>query len=143
MQEWIPTPEELFFDWYRANVIPRGKIEIVECNARIAYHDSEQEAVKVITPAPVFVSTLMAGNYIRHARVCREDRGRPVLEGTGELMPAMTYDEAIAFVIWKDMPRGVNHFAILTTDDLPRIDGCIDKARKFRAAWRLKEQEAA
>lgn len=142
MREWMPNPEELHFDWWRANILTRH-LEPVDCPARIAFHDATQEPVKIITPAPRYIAALMAGNYIRHARVAREDLGRPVHEGTGELMPAMTYDEAIAFVIWKDMPRGVNHFAILTTDDLPRIDGCIDKARKFRAAWRLKEQEAA
>ncbi len=138
MREWIPTPEELHFDWWRANILTRN-LAPVECDARIAYHDASQEAVKVITPAPRFIAALMAGNYICHARVCREDRGRPVLEGTGELMPAMTYDEAVAFVAWKDMPRGVNHYSILTTDDLPRIDGCIDRARKLRGAWRLEE----
>lgn len=138
MREWTPTPEELHFDWWRANVLTRD-LAPVACDAHIAFHDGSQEAVKIITPAPRFIAALMAGNYIRHARVAREERGRPVLEGTGELQPAMSYDEAVAFVAWKDMPRGVNHYEVLTTDDLPRIDGDIDRARKFRAAWRLQE----
>jgi hypothetical protein len=138
MREWTPSREELAEDWYRANILSR-EVEPVECLARIAYHDSDQEAVKVITPAPRFIGILMAGGYVRHVRVAREEDGAPVYEGTGEIMPAMSYDEAVAFVAWKDMPRGVNHFQILTTDDLPRIGGSIDNARKFRAAWRLKE----
>lgn len=113
----------------------------VECNTRIAYHDAEQEAVKVITPTPRFMAALMAGGYVLRQRVVGEcpETGLPMFEGDGERMGAMTYDEAVAFVAWKDMPRGVNHFEIMTTDDLPRIDGDIDRARKLRGAWRLKE----
>lgn len=138
MREWTPTPEELHVDWYRANVMSRN-VEPVECNTRIAFHDDSQEAVKVITPAPRFIATLMAGGYVRHARVCREEAGRPVLEGTGEIMGPMSYDEAIEFLLWKDLPRGVNNYSIMTTDDLPRIRGDIDLARKFRNAWRLEQ----
>lgn len=113
----------------------------VECNTRIAYHSPAQDAVHVITPTPRYMAALMAGGYVLCERVvgaCPET-GLPMFEGDGEIMEAMSYDEAIAFVIWKDMPRGVNHFEIMTTDDLPRIDGDIDRARKFRNAWRLQE----
>lgn len=138
MREWQPSPEELHVDWLRANVWSRH-LDPVACDARIAYHDGTQEAVKVITPAPRFIAALMAGGYIRRARWLRDEGGRPVLEGSGELMGPMSYDDAVAFVAWKDMPRGVNRYSIMTTDDLPRIDGCIDRARKFRAAWQLEE----
>lgn len=113
----------------------------VDCPHRIVFHDSTQEAVRVISPTPRFIAALMAGGYVLRERVVDQcsETGLPIFEGTGEIMEPMSYDEAIAFVVWKDMPRGVNHFQIMTTDDLPRVDGSIDKARMFRAAWRLKE----
>lgn len=140
MKRWTAALDELREDFERMERAHRA-LPPVPCNARIAFHDIDQEAVKVITPAPRFIAALMAGGYIRRKRcigAC-EQTGRPIFEGSNEIMDAMTHDEAVAFVAWKDMPAGCNHFAILTTDDLPRIDGCIDKARKFRAAWRLEE----
>jgi len=113
----------------------------VPCDHRIAYHTPQQDAVHVITPTARYMAALMAGGYVLNERVvgtCPET-GLPIMEGSGEIMGPMSYDEALAFVIWKDMPAGVNHFQILTTDDLPRVGGSIDNARKLRAAWRLKE----
>lgn len=138
MRQWIPTPEEMATDWYRANILSRH-LKPVECNARIAYHDATQEALKIIIPAPRFMAALMHGGFIRMQRNVEDVDGRPVLEGTRAIMGPMTYAEAVAFVAWKDMPRGVNHYEIITTDDLPRISGSADKARKQRAAWRLLE----
>lgn len=140
MTEWVATLEELREDFALMEQAHRA-LAPVPCNVRIAFHDSDQDAVKVITPAPRFVAALMAGGYIRHKRVVGqcEQTGRPIFEGSNEVMDAMTHDEAVAFVAWKDMPAGCNNFAIMTTDDLPRIDGCIDKARTFRAAWRLEQ----
>lgn len=136
---WVATLEELRGDFARMEQAHRA-LAPVSCDARIAFHDNDQEAVKVITPAPRFIAALMAGGYIRHKRVVGqcEQTGRPIFEGSNEIMDAMTHDEAVAFVAWKDMPRGTNRYTILHTDDLPRIDGCIDKARKFRNAWVLE-----
>ncbi len=139
---WVATLKELRQD-HAMMEAAHNALEPVECEARIVYHDNTQEAVKVITPAPRFIAQLMAGGYTRRVRCIGAcpDTGRPVMEGSGEVMGAMAYDEAVAFVAWKDIPAGCNHFAIMTTDDLPRIDGCIDRARKLRAAWRLKLEE--
>ena len=141
MTEWVATREELRSDFMLMEEA-HNRLSPVECNHRIAFHDGTQEAVKVITPAPRFVAQLMAGGYTRHKRcigAC-EQTGLPMFEGTNEIMSAMTYDQPVEYVAWRDMPRGTNHFTILHTDDLPRIDGDIDKARKFRNAWRLEMQ---
>ncbi|KFC74497.1 hypothetical protein FG93_01083 [Bosea sp. LC85] len=136
----VATRQELRADFARMEAAHQA-LAPVPCDHRIAYHDETQEAVKVMTPAPRFIAALMAGGFVRRVRCIGDDpvSGAPVLEGSGELMGPMSYDEAVAFVAWKDMPPGTNHFQILHTDDLPRIGGSIDKARKFRAAWRLKE----
>lgn len=140
MKRWTATLQELREDHDRMERAHHA-LAPVFCAARIAFHDSDQEAVKIMGPTPRMIAALMAGGYIRHVRVVGEceQTGRPIMEGTGEIMDAMTHDEAVAFVAWKDLPPGCNHFAFLTTDDLPRIDGCAVRARAFRAAWRLEE----
>jgi hypothetical protein len=137
---WTATREELRED-FALMQMAHNSLEPVECNHRIAFHDNTQEAVKIITPAPRFIAQLMAGGYTRHKRVVGTDRdtGGPIFEGTNELMPEMTYEEAVEYVAWRDKPAGCNNYAILTTDDLPRVHGDIDKARKFRSAWRLEQ----
>ncbi len=138
MAQWTATREELEADFERM-AQAHVTLEPVETNARIFFHDSTQEAVKVITPAPRFIAALMAGGVFRRVRCIGTDT--PEMEGddSGETMGPMTHDEAVAFVAWRDLPAGCNHFAILHTDDIPRVDGCIDRARKLRAAWRLEE----
>lgn len=137
--EWTATREELRSDFMLMEEA-HNTLAPVECNHRIAFHDSTQEAVKVITPAPRFIAQLMAGGYTRHKRcigAC-ETTGLPIFEGTNIIMGPKSYEEAVEYVAWRDMPRGTNRYTILHTDDLPRIDGCIDKARKFRNAWVLE-----
>lgn len=137
---WTATREQLRED-FALMLAAHNALHPVGTSARIAYHDETQEAVKVVTPGPRFVAALMAGGYIKRKRcvgACPET-GLPMFDGIDEVMEPMTHDEAIAFLAWRDLPPGCNHFKIMSTDDLPRIDGCIDKARKFRAAWRLEE----
>lgn len=140
MTKWTATREELRED-FALMLAAHEALRPVETSARIAYHDETQEAVKVVTPAPRFVAALMAGGYIKRKRCIGADlqSGLPMFEGVDEVMEPMTHDEAIAFVAWRDLPPGCNHFKIMSTDDLPRINGCIDKARTFRAAWRLED----
>jgi hypothetical protein len=140
MKRWIATPEELGVDLIRVRAA-HATLAPVPCDHRIAFHDSDQDAVKVLTPAPRFIAALMAGGYIRHLRcvgAC-EITGAPILEGSGDLMAPMSYEDAVAFTAWKDLPAGTNRFAFIHIDELPTIAGDIDKARKFRAAWRLEE----
>lgn len=146
---WTATRDELRED-FALMAAAHEACGVVETNARIAYHDNTQDAVKVVTPAPRFVAALMAGGYIKRKRCIGQELlghdeegkpiwGLPMFEGEDEVMPALTHDEAIAFLAWRDLPPGCNNFQIMHTDDLPRIGGCIDRARRYRAAWRLQE----
>ncbi len=140
MAQWTATLEELREDLALMQAAHQG-CGSVETSARVAFQDGTQDALKVLIPAPRFVAGLMAGGFFKRKRcigAC-EETGLPIFEGANELLPAMTHDEAIAFIAWRDLPPGCNHFQILNTDDLPRIGGSIDAARKFRAAWRLEE----
>lgn len=140
MTTWTATPDELRED-FALMVRAHQVCEAVQTSSRIAFHDSTQDPVKVLTPAPHFLAALMAGGFFKRKRCIGAcpDTGRPIFEGTNELLPPMTHDEAIVFIAWRDLPPGCNHFQILSIDDLPRIGGSIDAARKFRAAWRLEE----
>ena len=100
---------------------------------RIAFHDplAPGEPLKIIAPAPRFMSVLMHGGVVPRVRVIGDTPdGKPILDGSGEVMGAMSEEEAVDFVRWKDVPPAANRWAILTVDDIP-------KDRTFRQAWEL------
>lgn len=94
---------------------------------RIAYEDG---GLRILTPDPLFFFLLRRGGVFRHMRVIDQMRGIPVFEGTGEVMGSMTEDEAIAFLAWKDIPRGINHVVVI--DSVPAD-------RSNRKSWALTE----
>lgn len=87
-------------------------IEKVE-NIRIAFHDNSQEAVRIMTPVPDYIVSIMEKDNL-------------------------SFGDAINALIKKDIPFGVNNYSIISIDDLPKVHGDIDKARLFRSAWRLE-----
>jgi len=76
--------------------------------------------VAVVSPAPEYIGALMHGGVVRRLRVAdfRPDTS-PVFEGSGELMAAMSERDAMAFVMWKDVPvRYHNQMRIVRMWDL-------------------------
>lgn len=137
--QWVADLAELEGD-FALILVAHETLKPVETEARIAFHDRAQDAVKVLTPAPRFMAALMAGGFVKRKRqVGVSKTGWHVFDGSKELLPPMTHDEAVAFIAWRDLPAGTNHFRVIHSDDLPRIAGCIDKARSFRDAWRLDD----
>lgn len=137
--QWVATIDELVAD-FELTVSAYERFAPVETDARIVFHDTTQDAARILTPAPRFMAALMAGGFVKRKRcvgMCKT--GLPIFEGKDETMPAMPHDDAVAFVAWRDLPRGTNNFRIITTAELPQISGCIDKARAFRSAWRLSD----
>lgn len=104
---------------------------------RIAFYVPGEDGLRVLTPDARFMKALMHGGIVHRMRVSHDEDGKPVFEGSGEPLGPLTEREAVEFIAWKDLPRGVNHYEIITTDDLPRINGSIDAARAFRNTWRL------
>ncbi len=99
-----------------------------------------KEGTAVVHPAPEFVAALMRGGVVRNTRWVGDIDGKPVLEGGGELLPAMTEQEAVEFVAWKDVPVEVQQahargnrplVVICRRAQLPE--------RTFRNAWRLAD----
>jgi len=68
----------------------------------------------ILVPSEHFFMLLRVGGVIRHMRVIDQfgRNGIPVFEGTGEIMGPMTEREAMEFIAWKDVPRGVNRWEI-------------------------------
>lgn len=124
-----------------AEAAMRYKAGSAETSTRIVFDDSTQAHPKILIPVPRMMWQLMVGGYTRKKRVIREcaKSGRPIMDGSNEVLGPMTHDEAIQFLIWRDIPPGCNNFRVITTDDLPRVAGSVEKGRIFRAAWRLKE----
>lgn len=134
---WLSAPEALeayretvaaawglwsyLWQWFRPAVTDK----------RIAY-TRKDGGLSVVTPDAVFFMLLRRGGVIRHMRVIDQwgPRGVPVFEGTGEVMGSMTEAEALAFLVWKDVPRGTNHVAIVES---------VPSDRSNRAAWALDE----
>lgn len=119
-----------------------------------AYPD---EPTRVLCPAPEWMEQAMAGNFLPPIEVfwaIQEDEQKAIDEGrhseyrvpddlymaqfTSPRIPALTEEEAIEYLILKDIPRrvwGQKHnrqmFKVVKLDDLP-------KDRIFRDAWRME-----
>lgn len=137
---WLATLEELNEDLARLAAPATRALGQFPTEYRVGYYIPGDPTLKIITPSFRFVRALVYGGIVREVRVAFDDpaTGGPVLEGRNRLLPAMTEREAVEFIAWKDIPSGVNHIRTITTDDLPRINGSIDAARRFRNAWRLQ-----
>ena len=98
---------------------------------RIAFTRTDG-GLSILTPDPVFFFLLRRGGVIRHMRVVDEGgtRGFPIFEGTGEILGSMTEDEALDFMVWRDVPHGTNHIAFI--DHVP-------EDRTNRNAWALSD----
>lgn len=97
----------------------------------IAYEDGGGP-VQIVAPAPRMMAALVHGGVIARKRVVGQDEyGAPVFDGDGKILPPMTELEAVEFIGWKDIPRHVNHRAVLHRSQIPTD-------RTFRNAWKLE-----
>ncbi len=100
----------------------------------IAYEDGAGP-VKIVAPAPRMMAALMHGGIIARKRVIGQDQhGAPVFDGDGKIQGPMTEMEAVEFIGWRDIPRHVNHRAVLRRSQIPQD-------RTYRNAWRLDIHE--
>lgn len=110
---------------------------------RIVYA-REDGGVSIVCPTIEMMHYLMTGGIIRDMRQVDiwDERGAPKMEGTGALLAPMTYQQAINYLAWRDVPAGILAVKIIPTSEIP-VD------RSYRNAWRLKggnyyvEQSAA
>lgn len=109
--------------WFRP-IVTKKKIAYVRADGGLS----------IVTPSQSFFFLLRRGGIVRHMRQIDAfgPMGIPVFEGTGEIMGPMSEDEAIAFLIWKDIPRGTNRIVVLDEAEIPS-----DRSR--RNSWQLSE----
>jgi hypothetical protein len=113
-------------------------IEAHRTGYRILF-ERDDDGVSVVHPSPVYMAMLQAGNIIRRLRVIRDDeRGFPIFDGDGELLPPLSEADAIAHIAWKDVPYDVQQahlngnrkrIALYLFDLLP-------STREERDSWR-------
>ena len=127
---------------------------------RVVYEDPDrpEDPAKILVPSPNWMKRAMEGNYLppiwvywqlhddeqkamdegRHSGF-QHDRERWELQFTAPRIDALTEEEAIEYLIMKDIPRRVwakEHnrpmFKVVKTSDLP-------ETRQFRNAWKMSD----
>ena len=120
-------------DWAHYHLLPRPTEFVV-------VYETPQEGVAVVHPTDHFMAMLMHGWLARRMRDLGTRKDRPAFDGSGELMPPMTEQEAIEFVAWKYVPIEVQrkHYAgnralivICRRSQLPE--------RTYRDAWVMSD----
>lgn len=93
----------------------------------------EDGGLSITHPSQEMVHYLMLGGVVRDMRQIGswDDKGTPQMEGTGRLLAPMTYEQAIEYIAWRDVPANVLSIKIVHRDDLP-------SDRLYRNAWRMK-----
>jgi hypothetical protein len=123
----------------------KENLEPVQTDLCVVFEDDMDAPAKVLHPAPEWMAMALHGNLLPPVEVYHDleidERGHitngHILHNTPPV-PAMTEQEAIEYLIMKDIPRKVwdappgnaPRFVICTRDNLP-------KTREFRNAWRL------
>jgi len=135
--------------WQRESALVERGLKGVEPQYCIVWDDLDDldAAPHVTTPSPMWLAMAMHGNVLPPVSVYPldvNDRGR-VIEGHGlhdSVVPAMTEEQAMEYLLQKDVPRRVwdapggsnaRRFVICHRTMVP-----VDKT--FRDAWRLTQE---
>ena len=124
--------------WAKENLKP------VQSQYAVVFEDDMDEAVAVMAPDPNWMAAALHGNLLPPVEVYSQlevdDQGR-VLNGYilhQETVPAMTEEEAVEYLIQKDIPP---HVWQDTTSNRPKFKICkrdqIPEDRTLRNAWSL------
>lgn len=157
----IPVPQEVRKAhltqreaWFHEEWKSRGYPDPAQCNYRAVFEDpSEPDApCKVLVPAPWWLAMAMNGDLLPPIEAWLADQetpdGAPKLHPYVEPIGPMTEEQAIEYLVMKDIPRRVwddrtanaPRFRIVPAEDVP-------SDRTFRNAWRLavepQDQEQA
>lgn len=131
-------------------------LEPVQSDYRVVYEDSVDECAKILVPDPNFMAACMNGGIIPKIEnywALAEDEAKPdfkkhtrgyLLHDT-EPMGAMTEEEAIEYLIMKDIPKSV--WQNWDSGNKPKMVICrkgqLPQTREWRNAWRISDELAA
>ena len=133
----------------------KQNLEMHQSDYRVVYEDSVDECAKILVPDPNWMAAAMQGGILPPVWVYWElakDEAQPdfkkhtrgyLLHQT-EPMPAMTEEEAIEYLIMKDVPQDV--WRQWNTGNKPKLVICkkqqLPQTRELRNAWRISEDVA-
>lgn len=121
----------------------KSRLAPVQSQYRVLFEDPTQPdaPVSVLVPDPNWMAAALAGNILPPIDTYLRDRdvpdGQPKEHPYAKPLGPMTEEEAIEYLIMKDIPRHIwsqeynrPMFKVVKTEDVP-------SDRQFRNAWRL------
>lgn len=141
--------------WLRL-VWAKENLEPYQSDYRVVFEDSVDECAKILVPDPNWMACAMQGGIlpkIENYWALAEDEAKPdfkkhtrgyLLHDT-EPMSAMTEEEAIEYLIMKDIPKSV--WQNWDSGNKPKMVICrkgqLPQTREWRNAWRISDELAA
>ena len=124
----------------------KSRLAPVQSKYRVLFEDpaTPDEPVKVLVPDPNFMAAALAGNVLPSIETYQRDRlvpdGQPKEHPYAEPIGAMTEEEAIEFLvqkdicpsIWRDYQGNRTIMKIVPVEMIP-------SDRSFRNAWRIMQ----
>tara|TARA_R110000803_G_scaffold203315_1_gene268819 strand:- start:48 stop:506 length:459 start_codon:yes stop_codon:yes gene_type:complete len=135
--------------WAKANLAP------YQSDYRVVYEDSIDECARVLVPDPCWMACALQGGILPPVWVHHEldkDEAQPgfVKHKRGYLLhetdpvPAMTEEEAIEYLVMKDVPPSVWREYKGNRTVLKIVPSrLIPTSRSYRNAWRITQEEEA
>lgn len=136
-------------DWARLN------LKKVHSKYVVVYEDGVDDCARILSPDPNWLACALQGGILPPVWVYWElakDEAQPdfnnhtrsYLLHTTEPMPAMTEEQAIEYLIMKDIPQKV--WQEWNTGNKPKLVICkreqLPQTREWRDAWRISENVA-
>jgi hypothetical protein len=130
----------------------KENLEAYQSDYRVVYEDSIDECAKILVPDPNWMAAALQGGILPPVWVywelakdeAQEDfkkHTRGYLLHETEPMPAMTEEEAIEYLIMKDVPQSV--WQTWDEGNRPKMVICskeqLPSTREWRNAWRISD----
>lgn len=152
----MQTPEFQYVKLFDRLLWAKGNLEGYQSDYRVVYEDSIDECAKILVPDPNWMAAAMQGGILPPVWVyweLKKDEAQPdfkkhtrgyLLHNT-KPVPAMTEEQAIEYLIMKDVPEDV--WRNWDEGNRPKMVICkinqLPQTREWRNAWRISNELAA
>jgi len=117
----------------------------VQSKYRVLFEDSQDEPAKVLVPDPNWMAAALAGSILPPIDTYLRDRdvpdGQPKEHPYAEPIGPMTEEEAIEYLIMKEIPESV--WREWDTGNKPKMVICrkeqLPSSREWRSTWKITE----
>ena len=152
----MQTPEFQYVKLFDRLLWAKENLEGYQSDYRVVYEDSIDEGAKILVPDPNWMAAAMQGGILPPVWVyweLKKDEAQPdfkkhtrgyLLHNT-KPVPAMTEEQAIEYLIMKDVPEDV--WRNWDEGNRPKMVICkinqLPQTREWRNAWRISNELAA